>query len=40
MKKIRLKFYGKSQDKLTSTGVSETGTKDPLWKLLLTGNEL
>ena len=39
LKIIRLKIYGKSEDKLTSTGVSETGTKDPLWKLLLTGNE-
>ena len=39
LKIIRLKIYGKSEDKLTSTGVSETSTKDPLWKLLLTGNE-
>lgn len=28
-KVIRFKFYGKSEDKLTSTGVSESKTKDP-----------
>jgi hypothetical protein len=35
---LRMKFYGKSEDKITSTGVKETGPKDPYWKLLLTGS--
>ena len=38
MNAIRFKIYGKTEDKLTSTGVKETDIKDPLWKLLLTGN--
>ena len=33
-----MKMYGKSIDKFTSTGVKETKAKDPLYKLLLTGN--
>ena len=33
---IRFKIYGKTEDKLTSTGVSESGIKDTLGKLLLT----
>ena len=37
---IRFKIYGKSEDKQTSTGVRETDTKDPLWKLLLSKNTL
>ena len=36
---MRIKFYGKSEDKLTSTGVKDTGVKDPLWKLLVTNNQ-
>ena len=39
LNKIRIKIYGKSEEKLTSTGVKETEPKDPLWKLLLTGNK-
>ena len=33
---IRLKFYDKTAEKLTSTGVSETNPRDPLGPLLLT----
>ena len=35
---IRVKIYGKTADKLTSTGVCETDTKDPLKTLFLTNN--
>lgn len=35
-KHIRLKFYSKSADKLTSLGVSSKGIRDPWSTLLLT----
>ena len=36
---MRIKIYGKTEDKLTSLGVSNNDVKDPLAKLLLTGNK-
>ncbi len=38
-KRIRFKIYGKTEDKLTSTGANETDTKDPRSELLLTPNK-
>ena len=36
---MRGKIYEKSPEKLTSLGVSDLSTKDPLAKLLLTGDK-
>ena len=37
---MREKIYGKTEDKLTSTGAAETNPRDPLSSLLLTGNSI